>query len=245
MVKLPVILGVIDRRILVNYQVNPDALRRILPRPLEPKIVDSVGIAGICLIRLREIRPRWLPRALGVRSENAAHRIAVQLPDGREGVYVPRRDTSSRLNAIVGGRLFPGTHHRARFAVREGGGRYRVRIDDRRGSHLLGVEARRVEHMPATSLFASIEETSAFFEAGSLGYSPSNRAGKLDGLLLKTHSWQVSPLKVEQVHSAFFQDLERFPEGTVRFDSALLMKDIHHEWLAQEPLYCGEARTKR
>jgi len=36
-----------------------------------------------------------------------------------EGVYIPRRDTGSRLNALVGGRFFPGEHHRAYFQVRD------------------------------------------------------------------------------------------------------------------------------
>ncbi len=51
-----------------------------------PKLIGGKGIAGICLIRLREIRPKWTPRGLGIRSENATHGIAVCLPDGREGL---------------------------------------------------------------------------------------------------------------------------------------------------------------
>ena len=57
--RLPVIRGVIDRRILVNYRVDPDALRRILPSPFRPKLIRGYGIAGVCLIRLRQMRPRW------------------------------------------------------------------------------------------------------------------------------------------------------------------------------------------
>jgi hypothetical protein len=44
------------------------------------------------------------------------------------------------------------------------------------------------------------------------------------------------------VESSFFEDRQRFPEGSVRFDSALLMRDLQHEWHAREPLYCGEER---
>lgn len=241
--KVPVIRGVIDRRILVNYQVDPDALRGVLPPSLEPKLVDGVGIGGICLIRLREIRPRFVPRALGIQSENAAHRIAVRLPDGGEGVFVPRRDTSSALNSLAGGRLFPGTHHRARFDVRESGGSYSVRVQSPEGEVLLGVRARVCDELPGGSAFASIDEASAFFEAGSLGYSPSREAGTLEGLELRTTSWHVAPLAVDEVASSFFEDEHRFPRGSVRFDSALLMRDIRHEWHARKPLYCGEARA--
>jgi hypothetical protein len=120
--KLPVVRGTIDRRILANYRIDPVVMSAVLPRPFRPKIVNGFAIGGICLIRLKSIRPRFFPFAWGVGSENAAHRIAVEWDVGgekREGVFVPRRDTSSLLNTLVGGRIFPGVHHHASFAVKE------------------------------------------------------------------------------------------------------------------------------
>ena len=57
--RIPVMRGVIDRRILANYRVDPECLQRILPAPFRPQLVDGHGIAGICLIRLKQIRPRF------------------------------------------------------------------------------------------------------------------------------------------------------------------------------------------
>lgn len=226
----------------MNFRVDPAALRSVLTAPLRPKVVNGVGIGGICLIRLREIRPMLVPRLLGISSENAAHRIAVVLPDGREGVFIPRRDTSSRLNSLAGGRLFPGRHHLSDFRVEEREGKYEVRVEDRDGRVLVNVEAELADSMPAGSVFASVGEASAFFEAGSLGYSPAEQVGKLDALELRTETWRVAPLEVRQVQSVFFEDRDRFPEGAVRFDSALLMRNIRHEWHSHRPLYCGELR---
>ncbi len=59
--RIPVIRGVIDRRILVNYRVDPEVLARMLPAPFRPKLVNGTGMAGVCLIRLKHIRPRLLP----------------------------------------------------------------------------------------------------------------------------------------------------------------------------------------
>ena len=149
--KIPVIRGVIDRRILVNYRVDPSVLAGLLPEPFRPKLVNGAGMAGVCLIRLKEVRPRFLPPFLGLSSENAAHRIAVEWDRGgerREGVFVPRRDTSSRINAAVGGRLFPGEHHHATFRVEEGDDHYRIALDsDDRQVHLL-VEGRVAAGLP-------------------------------------------------------------------------------------------------
>lgn len=96
--KIPVIRGVIDRRILVNYRVDPEALAPLLPAPFRPQLQRGYGVAGICLIRLRGVRPKFLPSWLGISSENAAHRVAVEWDgDGRRGCRLFRRQS-------VGGR---------------------------------------------------------------------------------------------------------------------------------------------
>lgn len=89
----PTIKATMQRRILVNYRVDAEALASILPSPFRPALVQGYGIAGICLIRLAATRPAGLPMALGTTSESAAHRVAVEW-DTEEGlvcgVYVPR-----------------------------------------------------------------------------------------------------------------------------------------------------------
>jgi len=121
--RLPVIQGVIRRRILVNFRIDPGVMQAQLPSRFHPKLHQGHSIAGICLIRLESIRPRFVPQLLGLSSENAAHRIAVRWhadSGEKEGVFIPRRDTGSAMNHLAGGRLFPGEHHRASFVVREG-----------------------------------------------------------------------------------------------------------------------------
>lgn len=239
--RVPVVRGIIDRRILVNYQVKPELLAKMLPEPFEPKLVDGVGIAGVCLIRLKHIRPRFFPPALGIASENAAHRIAVRWKaDGsfQEGVYIPRRDSSSRLNAILGGRLFPGVHHHADFDVREDEKHFHVRLVSEDGSTQLNVEASLADALPSTSVFKSLEQASSFFEAGSLGYSATPQPGEFDGLELRSFNWRMEPLAVENVSSSLFDNKEQFPDGSIRFDNALLMRGIDHEWHGRDSLYC-------
>ena len=231
--RTPVIRGVIERRILINYRVDSGVLAAQLPRPFRPQLVGGSGIAGICLIRLAEIRPRYLPGSWGVSSENAAHRLAVEW-DGddmsRQGVYIPRRDTSSRLNAIAGGRIFPGVHHRARFDVDERADCYHLAVQSHDGEVRLALEARLAGDFPSGSVFGTLECASQFFERGSLGYSPSTNCHRFEGLELRSRGWSVEPLEVSRVESNYFDDRDRFPAGSVVFDSALLMRNIDHEW---------------
>jgi hypothetical protein len=198
------------------------------------------------MIRLKDIRPRGFPAWVGVGSENAAHRIAVQWEqDGRprQGVYVPRRDTSSRFNAIAGGRLFPGVQHHAGFDVREDDERFRVSFQSDDGAVRVSVDASIAPYMPKDSVFESLQEASAFFEAGSLGYSATRNPRAFDGMELRTDQWKVDPLAVLIAESSFFQDESRFPPGAVEFDNALVMRGIEHEWVGRPTLCapCEEA----
>lgn len=234
--------GRIDRRLLVNYRVDPTVLAAVLPPPFRPKLIRGFGMAGICLIRLNQVRPRGLPAWLGIASENAAHRMAVEWDENglvREGVYIPRRDTSSRLNVLAGGRLFPGIHHPAKFTVRETQDRFEVALHSADGATSMTVKGHRAEELPAGSVFSSVAEASAFFQAGSLGYSATARPGRFQGLELRCINWQVEPLDVEQVQSSFFDNESLFPKGSSVFDCALLMRGIEHEWHGRDDLCCS------
>ena len=136
----------------------------------------------------------------------------------------------------MGGKLFPGVHHHARFNVQEGDGCYRIGLDgDDHLTHLI-VEGHVASELPETSVFGSLGEASTFFERGSLGYSATARPGEFDGLELRSFGWRVEPLAVRRVESSFFEDRSRFPAGSVEFDCALLMRGIEHEWHGREPL---------
>jgi hypothetical protein len=237
--RIPVIRGIIDRRILVNYRADPAVLAKLLPKPFRPQVVHGSGMAGVCLIRLKHVRPRWLPSFVGISSENAAHRIAVQWDEEgeeRTGVFIPRRDTSSRINSLAGGRLFPGEHHHARFRVNETHDNCRIVLDSDDGRTHLAVAGHLAAVIPKTSIFGSLREASDFFEHGSLGYSATNEAGRYDGLELRSFSWKMQPLAIESVESSFFEDMAIFPPGSVEFDCALLMRGIDHEWHGRESL---------
>jgi hypothetical protein len=240
--QLPLIQGLIDRRILANYRVAPDVLAPLLPAPFRPKLVNGYGIAGVCLIRLKQIRPRGLPGFLGIRSENAAHRIAVEWDDEqgatREGVYIPRRDSSSRLNVLAGGRLFAGVHRHAHFDVHENDGQFRVDLRSDDGATRVGLTAQVIDRLPASSVFPDLDAASSFFRGGSLGFSPSADGARLDALELNSLSWRVTPLAVERFESTFFDDRSRFPAGSIEFDCALLMQNVRHEWHERAPLAC-------
>ena len=228
--KIPTIHGYIDRRILINFTADPKVVEKIIPYPFRPRVDKGKAIVGICLIRLKKIKPKGLPDFIGISSENGAHRIAVEWDENGEtktGVFIPRRDTSSKINALVGGRLFPGKHYYASFNVQEKNGSYHVDFESSDHTEIL-IDAVETDKLNSNSIFSTLKEASDFFEKGDLGYSPHNN--RFDGLKLKTYTWETRPMEVLKVKSTFFDNEEIFPKGSVQFDNALLMTNIEHEW---------------
>jgi hypothetical protein len=243
--RIPTVRGIIDRRILVNYRVDPVVLAPLVPPPFRPKLHRGFGMVGICLIRLKQIRPAFLPRWLGIGSENAAHRTAVEWDENgaiREGVYIRRRDSSSRFNALAGGRFFPGIHHHAQFTVEETADELRVELKSDDGETSVFVQGHVTARLPNSSIFESLEEASEFYRRGSLGYSATPEPTRFQGLELACQAWRVEPLDVREVRSSFFDDEKLFPKGSVTFDCALLMRGIEHEWHGKTDLCCSSEK---
>lgn len=238
--RLPTIQGIIRRRILANFRVDPQVMQAQLPARFRPKLHEGFAVAGICMIRLDHIRPKLMPEIVGISSENAAHRVAVLWDeDGstREGVFISRRDSDSQLNVLLGGRVFPGEHHHSAFDVHESDASIGISMKSADKSVTVEIDGTIAEVLPSTSIFSSLAEASSFFEGGSVGYSVTGDQNRLDGLRLKTKEWRLAPLDVRKVSSSYFADESIFPRGSIEFDNALIMRNIAHEWQSVDDLY--------
>src|SRR5262249_22080203 len=149
-------------------------------------------------------------------------------------------DTNSRINTLVGGRLFPGVHHHACFIAAERDQHLAIALTSDDQQVRVYVAGRPAAALPANSVLGSLAEASAFFERGALGYSATRRRTRFDGLELRSQGWRVNPFAVERVESSFFDDPSLFPAGSVTFDCALLMRNLRHEWHGHAQL-CSQA----
>ena len=225
------IASTIDRRLLLNYRIDPGVAQRQLPAPFCPQLVGGWAVGGICLIRLIELRPAGAPASVGLRTENAAHRFSVQWDDaaGRHlGVYIPRRDTNSRITAALGGRLFEGTHLRAAFDVADDGERVSIRVRGA-GSLMIDVAASAATELES-DLFGSVAEACSFFREACVGYSPNERRTDLEGMRLECERWNASALHVDEIRSSVFDDPATFPPGSIEFDSGIVMRSLPVRW---------------
>src|SRR5262249_38148291 len=110
-----------------------------------------------------------------------------------------------------------------------------IELESDDGHTHVAIEARVAPHLPERSIFTSLDEASAFFAGGAVGYSVTNTPGRLDGIELRCLRWQMQPLDVLSTQSRFFDDRDRFPLGSAELDCALLMRAVPHEWYVREP----------
>lgn len=235
--ELPVLDGIIDRRILINYRIDPDVVKRFLPEGMQPLIINGYASGGICLLRLKDIGAKCTPSFFRIDSENAAHRFLVTYrKDGQtiKGVYIPRRDTDSMINVLVAGKIFSWPHYGASFIVDEHDDQYCVEMKSMDGENKVYVDTKLAAKFPATSMFCSIDEASDYFKCCSTGISPSTIPGDFKLIQLKAKSWNVKPLQVRSLRSGFFDNESLFPKGTIEFDNALLMENTEHEWSSEK-----------
>jgi hypothetical protein len=245
--KMSAIRGRIARRVLVNVRIRPDVLAKILPPMFKPRLVDGWAIGGICFITLDELRMPFLPAAIGLKSNNTAHRFAVYSTDENgvehDFVYVPRRDTDSKLSILVGKHCFPAELYEAKFDVEDHGTKIILNIASADSNADLKFAGTVTDNVATGSVFKSVEELSEFFRRGQVGYSPRTSTRELDGVRLETDTWGGSPLTIENFESSFFNDKNLFPEGSFEIDSAYLMRNINHYWYKENSLPANLCRA--
>lgn len=225
--KFPTLNANIERRLLVNYSVDPMVLKPLLPAGYTPQLVNGRAVAGICLIRMGAVRPPWLKPEVGWRGENVAHRIAVERESEHgveHGVFIPIRHSASILPVLAGGRLFPGVHKHADFTVHETSDRIVVKVES--SDYSVDVQV-KVPAEWTSKLFPDLESASQFFKKDKEGWSPQREGDAMDTLILETDAWSVEAGSMEALKSSFFDAL---PAGSYEFDNVLVMRKVPVTW---------------
>jgi hypothetical protein len=226
------VLCTIERRLLVNYRIDPEQVVRQLPKPFRPHLVSGLAVGGVCFIRLGELRPNYFPSTVGITTEN------VEWDDDagtQVGVFIPRRDTNSRVTALAGDRIFPGSHRLARFQVEERGSEFHIEVRSHDTSLDLSVSAHESADIEG-ELFGSLGQAIEFFRRGSLGYSPSGSSDCLTGVRLQSESWDARPVTIDDMRSSLFDNTAIFPKGSCALDFGLVMRNFRARWISEGAL---------
>lgn len=218
--------GTIRSRLLVNALVDPAEAAGRLPAGLRPHVTGEGTVVGCCLLDIVEIRPAWLPAAVGTSLRAAAHRISVEWEDElgtpTVGVYVPLRLTDSRAAIALGGRVFPGVHRRASIELAEDGGhvKWSVAAGAEPGAYSV-----RVDASPGDDLRSPPDEPiGGTCLSAEMGLSPGLDGG-LEAARMTPHHRTAHPVDVHHLDSAF---LASFTSAATA--PSYLMRDVDVTW---------------
>lgn len=103
--------------LFAHWPVDVETLRARLPAGIEPRTHDGRAWLGVVAFVMEDIRPRGLPRALGLTFGEANLRTYVTGPDGGEGIYFFNLDAADPLGVGVARWLFRLPYYRASMQV--------------------------------------------------------------------------------------------------------------------------------
>lgn len=213
--------------LVVAYAVPANALEPLLPPTLKPDRHGELGLVAAAFVQTEDMRPSFLPPALGLDFFLGGYRIFVRVA-GRpslRGLYIIRSDTDHKLLTFLGN-LFTSYRYRT------------VDVDSRREKGTLEIQirpgvqisadlSRRPGPLPPSSPFASLEDARRF--AGPLPYTFHHEpeTGQLLSVRGIRSSWNPEPVAVEVDELAFFSELFG-DEATLA--NAFYVEDIDYRW---------------
>jgi len=192
---------------LVQFSLDLEEAARVLPPPLVPRRIAGRALVSLVNVRLRRMRPTFLPGLVGFSYRHVAFRLLVDDPAlaphdpqaaGR-GIFFVRSFTDRPLLAQAGNLL---THYRLTpaelavdprgLAVREGGRRLSYR------KAVLGAE------VPSPGLFGGWSEARAVVGALDRAFAVDPEGGVWETRILRP-DWPLEPLALAGFTTDFFE----------------------------------------
>ena len=154
----------------INVAVAPEALRPLLPAPLEPEVFHGSAWVQVLISRLRDMRPQGTLALFGVNFHQVSYRAAVRYRSRsgalRRGGFFVRSETDNAVMRAVGNALAEFRYHD--FGLAE--------IALRRSGHRLDVSVKPPPRSPGGLVSASLDTSRDH------GPPPGSVWGSLDAL---------------------------------------------------------------
>ncbi|GAA3293694.1 hypothetical protein Dvina_19565 [Dactylosporangium vinaceum] len=232
--QLPSVRALVNERIIFNYRLPADYLKRLLPVAwLTPQLVDGSAVASVCVLRLSRVTAGPFPSVLGVHSVSSARRYGVldERSGGSPAVFVSERTTNSALGSLFTAAGFSAQHDYLPAAIGDDGESILVTLGNDRFT------GRAVPaSLWSSSLFPELEDFSTFLAEGVRSYGTSRREGRLTILDLFKEDRGYQPLAAREVGGSLVQPW--LDAGAV-LDSVARTTDAKYRWtyhgLTQEP----------
>jgi len=217
---------------LVNFAVQPQAMRERLPPHLEPDIHAGRAWLSIVAAEMAGMRPAFLPAALGFDFTQVVYRAVVRCGAER-GVAFLRSDADDRLMVAAGNVLTFFRFHHAAIAWDASPSRVGLALAPSSGApaRIDATFDRNVhgDEMPATSRFPDLATASPFLSELYTAFGAMRADGRVETVRIARTPWHSRVVgatgRFEAMHSGAV-----FGEGEAELDSAFEVENLQYRW---------------
>ena len=212
------------------------------PKVLEPLLVPGLvldtwhdhAFLAVALVQTEDLRPSFLPRAMGRNFFLSGYRIFTRLAgsQSKRGLKILRSDTDMPVMARVGNWLTHYNSHLCQSTLEERGGELHWLIETPRCEADIEVVARLggdAAQLPEGSPFATFAEARRF--AGPLPYTfdYEEETGSIIAIRAVRQEWDPQPVEVD-VRRNMFLEREPFRRAAPILANAFHVRDVPYRW---------------
>jgi uncharacterized protein YqjF (DUF2071 family) len=224
-----------------NFAVAPDALRPLIPEPLEPEVFHGSAWVQVLISRLRDMRPQGALPLFGVNFHQVSYRAAVRYRSRsgatRRGGFFVRSETDNTVMRAVGNALVEFRFHDfglADIALRRSGPRLDVSVAPAPrfpGGRVDAVLDTSREHGPPPgSVWSSVDALQEPLVACYDAFGVDPQARWIYVLTIDREPWSARFARADRV-SCEFHETGPLGAGASRLDSVLhVPRDCGYRW---------------
>ncbi len=225
--------GVLENTVMLNFRTDVEVLKRILPFPFDPRLVDGFGLVSILLFRMKDLYCETNIGWPSLPSDHVLYRISVSFNHGgrrQSGMYILRHEVNTRLPLRQRRRgLFPLAGSPVRWNKNPWKDQFEWTLKS--GSRTkLQVKARPGRSFSGGSLFQNLEEAADFFSHERFVLAPRYQQSIFSSTHFLPLSWEVKPLQVLRLKTDFKQLANLFPSDRIFYDSGLMWPQMPCKW---------------
>ena len=225
--------GMVTRRFLVSYPVDPVLLTDRLPPGAELSLHDEAAWVSACFVNMKNMRPSVFPRSMGFELNYLIHRTRARLPfpDGkkREAVLVLEPNLDRRVLGWFGARLTGVEFNYRPIRLNETEKSWTLLMKDHEEIVYDAVIPKSSINpdAPASARFSSINSADDFLLGVSFGGQWHAKTNRLR-LLAETHDrWNTLMGECKTNSNRFLESLGN-EAGSLEADHVISMTDIPH-----------------
>lgn len=222
---------------LVNFAIKPEALRPLIPEPIELDLHQGEAYLSIIIAKMDSMRPAFLPRTLGITYNQIVYRVVVRA-HGERGVYFLRSDADNALMSIAGDWLTFFRFHITPIKTKRDGNLLSIDLAaapldcaDIHASYDLA-SARRT--LPSMSRFASFDEAKEFLVQLFAAFAYGPLTDELSIVHIHRGEWDIDIVDDRRAAYDWMQRGPYFNAQTARLDSIFYVREIPYTWHALE-----------